>query len=486
MKRFAVLVFVTLSAVLLGSCYLMTARSTGTIQLDFAGRATKAMSGETPDRARIYLYSSISPTVYSLYRFGSGLYYYETGYPGSATLGNIPAGHWQVLVSVGNDQANGSFSTQSFGSSGIILVSAGSNTSATITTTPSPFLDWVDAFGKNINGLTAQGGFGFLAATDQSNLYYWSTVDCDPLVSGTPAADYLTVIPAPAGYQYNSVGLDPSGSFLLVNTNKGVETSDGKVVYSNFSQNLIVDGSPVNVLQSGGMSVSAPNGGLALLYSSERGLGGFRRSSFLVSDLPASTDWVNIVLSGATSAPPLYQTTMNVTGGYGFMFLATRLGAFWTTSDLVDSQVIGCGDFATLARRFDGPNGETIQAIAVDSLGSTLYIGTRRGAYSSLITETPRTPAVSFGPWTSIAVTAGDSIADIRLSPDDEYVAFRSTYNLYVMDAQTGNTKSYPFYAGLPGKLSSMTWDTSVPALFLGGSSGIVVLTSPYLPLGPQ
>lgn len=487
MKRSAISLVVAVSAMLLASCYFMTTRATGTIRLDLGGSVPKAISGSVPDRARIYLYSYISSTAYSLYPFAGGAEHYETAYPGTATLSNIPEGWWKVLVSVGTDQANGSFSTDAYGASEVVHVAAGSNTSASIRTSPSPFLDWVDSFGKKINGLTAQGGFGFLAATDGSNLYFWSTDDCDPLVPGTPSSDYLTVVPAPAGYRFNSAALDPSGYLVLVNTNGGVATYDLASLDSNLSQNLRVGGNPVDVRQSGGMVVTSPTTRYTLLYTSDRGFGGLSVSSWPPSVPPASTDWVSIDLSsGETAGPPVYQASMSTAvQGYGYIFLATELGAYWTTPDLVDAQAAGHGDFGTLAHPFSGPGGAVIQAVAVDSSGSVLYVGTPRGAYWTPITMTPRTPpSVSFGSWTSLDATSGDYIVEIQASGN--FVAFRSLYNLYVLETSTQQMMSYPFYAGLPGKLSSMAWDDSVPALFLGGSSGIVILTDPYLPLGPQ
>lgn len=57
MKRFAVFTVAVLSAMLLASCYVMTTRPTGTIQLNLGTASSRAIDGATADRARIYLYS---------------------------------------------------------------------------------------------------------------------------------------------------------------------------------------------------------------------------------------------------------------------------------------------------------------------------------------------------------------------------------------------------------------------------------------------
>ena len=69
MKRLAIIAGIVLGAMLLGSCYFMSAKSTGSIQINFGGATLKATTGgttpsPTPDKARIYLYTYASSANY--------------------------------------------------------------------------------------------------------------------------------------------------------------------------------------------------------------------------------------------------------------------------------------------------------------------------------------------------------------------------------------------------------------------------------------
>lgn len=476
MKRLAIIAGIVLGAMLLGSCYFMSAKSTGSIQINFGGATLKATTGgttpsPTPDKARIYLYTYASSANYSLYTFPGGLNYYETGYPGTATLNDIPVGQWQVLVSIGNEGANGSFATSSYGQSAVFTLVSGDNHGETVPTTPSPFVSSVDLLGKNINGVVTSAGTPSLCASDSGNLYTG--------IAGTNlgTSGALTPVTVP-GYQIQSLGAYNAGrlSFVLVNTNQGIGSYSGTTFNGSFSQGLTTTiGTSPTVLQSGGEQFGTTSAESVIFYQRTGGLGGGYFSGISPAQPPSGTSppspygWDDIDLSGKVVGQPVYQFSANTDGlTYAYGFFATKLGAFWTTQSLISSG----GDMSTEAHFFNAPLNAIIEAIGVNPTGTLLYVGTPNGAYYAQITESAG--SVTLGSWVALDRTLGDSI--IAIAASSSYVALRSAYNIYVVNTTTQATTPYPFYGGLPGRLQAMAWDSSTNTLYLGGSAGLVSL----------
>lgn len=484
MKKIAVTAAIVAAALILSSCYIMSAGSTGTIKLDFAGSLAKAATGSS-NKVRIYLFGGGSALAGSLYTFpATGLDYTEASYPGTVTLAGVPAGQWQAAVAIGQAGGNGSFLTVRYGTSSPFSVEAGNDATVSITTSASPVVYSPQLEGISLDSVMAKvsylnygnTGSAGVFASSPSTLYggllsYSSTAGIN-----LPSTSIGTFSGLPAGAQINSLGFGYTSSMcLFVNTTKGIlpfNDAGNNAFDTSFLPSL---GSSSDVLGS-----TADISGNTVLdyYASESGIGGI--------DVNPLSSWVTISLSGGSNSDPVYGIASDYAVGDGLLYAATKGGAFWAPASIVNPLSNPTGGLSG-AHYFTAPNGETIESLATlfpvnaSTLGKgLLYIGTPGGAFSAPITES--SGSVSIGNFSPVSGTAGKKILAIATStyPDSSgsttsnYAAFRTNDGIIVLDESTGATTTYPFYAGFPGTVNRMVWANG--RLLLAGSEGLAAI----------
>ncbi len=495
MRRILTITVVIITALLMASCYMMSTQPTGSISINLGGPAGRAISSTT--KVRVYLYSYASSSSYSLYTFPDGKQYQEFQYgTGTKTFTDIPAGLWQVLVSIGSDGPSGtdSFQTTDYGHSGVVSLTGGGSASASVATSPTPVSTSTDLLGKSITGLIFNAlGTQNIVASSTDMMWNGSFAPCQPAMpimsemsnSSQIAADGLQLNSLSYGYYDSGNGFVPT---LFVNSNKGIVQYDSTNGFNtSFSQYLTdTSGNPISVFNSGSQAALSPTSGLpiavAVFYQSVHGIGGVYLDTANTAPTASlgGAPGIDIELPASAGMSPVYNlsTSIDATNTI-YAFYATQDGAFWTTSDILNSSLTP-GDLQTDAHFFTATaNGQSvpIQAVAVDmpsgASSGTLYIGTRMGAYSRPISEANGT--VTFGgSWTPVDKTASDNIVDIVTDPQTGAVAFRSRYNVYTLDAMNNPTAvtAYPFYAGMPGSIQIMSFAGGF--LYIGGTEGMV------------
>jgi len=497
MKRALVLPVVVIAALLLASCYMMSTEPTGSISINLGGPTVRTITSSS--LVRVYLYTFASSTSYSLYTFPDSKPYQEFQYgTGTKTFKDIPAGLWDVLVSVGSDGPNGSFYTTDYGHSGVINVVGGTDTAASVTTGPSPLTISTDLLGQNLTGVAlgnyATGAPAVLASS--SSMLWIGNLGAD-LSVGTPTSPVMAQIGnagqiASNGLQIRSMNQGyaetGNGAFaaIFTNTNKGIVPYDPTGGFDLTYSISLADatGARYSVKKSVAMApYIAGYDYVGVFYSRGSAIGGVYLdplSNVIPYDGSRGARWVDVPLSSDSTEDSVYDIAVNDNGSSSYAYFATKYGAFRIDTGLIKEGQPTAGDLSR-ATFFAGPNNAKIQALSVDGYAGQIYIGTPMGAYSAPIDESNPTKPV--GSWTLYKPTEGDNITMVSTNVSGSgSIAFASRYNLYTSDSYTGDLR-FAFYSGLPGEIRSLAWDTNDGYLYVAGSAG---LTSVPVSMPPQ
>lgn len=473
MKILRVCVVVVAAALLLLSCYGMTTQTTGKIQFAVSSRTiSSAPSGTTP-QVRISLFSvkSINGQLVggSLFTFPSGLSYYPANVGTTVTLPNIPVGSWAILVSAGGVDASGNFITTDYDFPyQVVSVAPGVNNPVSVTLTASPVTSIRALAGQNVNGLAAASvaaspGSNYSVFASTSTALYGVSPIITSLATPPPGLSINSISP---GYTSNGVTV---GGAIYLNTTGGIVPYDGSTTYPGFAT-----GDARSILQSGAFADPSAPGYIALFYQRSGGVGG----TYTNSSTPSN--WVDVDLSSEIAGQPIYNFTLThntTTTSYGYF--ASKLGAFRVDQSVVQDQTTA-NRILSVAKFFTVPDASTILSLCAAGSGAQpLYIGTTSGAWVATLQENSSTAPIAPNP---TRIISGDSILQIASAPASSgiptYVAFLSPYNLYVLNTSTNKIKTYPFYAGLPGRLTSMAWSSTGPTLYISGASSTAIGSS--------
>lgn len=514
MKKSGLAAIIVGMAALFSSCYLMSAGPTGTVKLAFPAATAKAASGSAT-KVRVYLFGGASATKQSLYTFPqSGLDYTEAPYPGTVTLSDIPQGEWEAAVAIGKDGGNGAFLTASYGMSKAFSVQGGSDAAVSVTTTASPIVYSPSLQGTDLNSvmveptaLISTTGTPDIFASTPSTLYMGS-LGLSSLGKLGLATTTLSAVPGlPSGDTINSLSLgiaSTSQAFfpgLFVDTTKGIlpyttSTGSGGFDTTFFPPLLDAAGNPVDVLDTVGNDTFgiAPSG-YAYEFDAYVDPSGFGGDLLTPSTTPtySASAWSSVDLSGGTGNDPVYKIASDLHTGQGFLYVATKSGAFSATYTLVDPLSNPTGSLSGV-RYFSAPNGDAIRTLGVgpgttsptSAIIENLFIGTADGAFSATVTEhtTAAVPYATVGSFSPVPGTAGHDIVDISVSSYTglvsqtpvELVAYLTKNGVIAHSQIPASTSStyYPFYAGFPGTIHSLKWGFGT--LFLAGSKGLAAI----------
>lgn len=443
MKTMRFLLTVVGAALVLLSCYMMPRATTGNVSLSTAG-SRSISSGSNLVHISLFSVKSVDGNLVgqTLYTFSSGLTYVEVAAGSKVTLTDIPAGTWAILVSAGRRDAGGNYVVTDYSwPYSLLTVAPGVDNPTTVTLQKSPASPVANLFGTDVIGVTNAGS---VYAVTASQLYGVSGSSASPVASLAG----LTVNGLDAGLRYTG-GAPASTPF--------VSTETGIYYYNGGLQAEIANSKPISILQAAGFAYGTSN--VALFYQNAAGFGGV---SITGSGPAGIGSWMDFDSSKTIPGKPVYDFTVSA----NYAYIASKLGAFQGGSNLVtDSNA--ANNILTEATFFGVSDDSTILSLNVNQAGTSMYIGSSSGAWSATMTESP----FALSNLTKISATSGDSI--IKIAATSGYVAFLSQYNLYIMNSGSGNVTTYPFYSGIPGQLTGMTWtgSGSSTTLYVSGTA---------------
>lgn len=479
------------TVILFLSCSGMPTQATGSIQFVISSLA--AGSGPTGSPAanlvRVSLFSLRSSSGAlvggSLFTFPGGLAYAQGSVGTTLTLSDIPVGTWAVLVSAGTADSNCSYTTASYNwPYSVVSVAPGVENAVRVTLVPSPVTP-TTLFGTDVMGVAnlAYAGENVYAATE-TQLFALSATTASTVSGGT----------LPTGVTANSLGvwLAPGSTggataSVYLNTSRGIYTYNGGAGL----QGSLAATNPIPIVQSLAFTDSTSPPNYAIVYENDSGFGGA-----YVSTSYSPGMWENVSLAGEVANHPVSAiTATNNTTGPSYAYFATKIGAFQIDKSVVTPNGPNSGNLGA-ARFFSVPDGSSILSVDALNTGSDpFYVGSASGGWSASLRESASPPVINL---TKIPQTSGDGIVRVASfpiagsSPAAYYVALLSLYNLYVLNTGSNSVKVYPFYSGLPGLLTGMTWSYNANAnsytLYLAGrkgsvgTPGLVAIRSPDLP----
>jgi len=459
MKKSILLITISLAAVLLASCYFTPqAEENSSLTLSLGETAVARAAAVGADTARVYLLSDNN----ALFKFGDEYYseYIDFIETQKIVVEEIPSGTWDVLLSLGTKNANGDFLTLSYGGSESVFVSPGVSADASVTVVDQPYTVAGNLLGENVSSVVNVDGV--IYASSGNKLYSGDTAAAVTLM-----ADQLS-----SAYIINSVSLgkffsDSEDTFipeLWVNTDKGIVPYQSGEFFTDFHDN------GVSVLKSGAIeSVTedeswTADDKLVVFYQRNKGLGGVSIGwEEGLEEKHASTEWSWNDLSeleDTITGELVLDFAVHGDNGY----FATTLGAVVLDKNTVEGSGDDWFSQGTFFEITEGEETLAIYSIDIDDSGD-VYIGTSKGVYSADLGTKGDASGIPVNP-SLIPGTAGYGFT--KVSVNGTYAAFLSSYDLFIYNTDTGSLTSYPFYSGLPGMLTGLSWQGNV--LFISGT----------------
>ena len=451
MKKAILPIIISLAAVLLASCYFTPpAGDTSSITLTLSESAVARVVDANADTARVYLLSENN----ALLNFGDA-YYFESGdftASNEITVEGIPSGTWKVLLSLGKYSGD-AFMTLSYGGTDGTVVSPGVEAKVGITLKEQPYNVAGNLLGKDVSGVV-----------NISDTMYASSGNT--IYSGTAAAVLNSLSQTiSAEYTINSIskGLFFSATPNVFTPELWVNTDKGIVPYRGGAFNYTFHDDGVSVLKSGALetieatAVWDSNDKLAVFYQRPKGLGGASIGGDQKDD-PSTWSWTDLSeLEDSISDELVLDFAVHGDNGY----FASTIGAFRLNKGTVEA---GGSDWISEGTFFEIVEGEEtllIYAIEVDETTNVVYIGTSDGMYKASLDD-------EGNPVNPSRISGTEGYGFTKISVTEDYAAFLSSYDLFIYETGTGSLTPLPFYSGLPGMLTGLSWKGSV--LFISGT----------------
>lgn len=446
---------------LIFSCYWTPSGEDGALKLEFESSfVSKGTAPGTETDARVYLLSSN----YTLHTFESGKVYYEADITGKEPIiiEKIPAEEWTILLALG-EATGGVFETVRYGSSSPTQINPGgvdNPTTISVALKNSPVTPAISLFGKDFNAVVSIDSAVY--ASTGSTIYSGDTV-------GT-----LSVLSAnlPGGRSINSLSVGKwfgSSTFsreLWVNTTQGILPYRGGQFVTNFYDAEVSVRDSLALYTAADPNITTSEASLAIFYKRQQGVGG----TFIEEDVkndPTQWSWTDVKELEGTLAPNQQLVLdFEVVGDYGFF--ASPLGAFQMKKDVFESgagsnlsSVLADGVFFEIAG--EGGKPVKILSLAYDENTGIFYIGTESGVYRSTLNS-------EFVPQNPIRISGTEDFGFTKIVVNDSYAAFVSEYDVFLQRKSDSLLKKLPFYAGLPGRLTSLAWKGGSNVLLVSGS----------------
>jgi hypothetical protein len=443
----------------------------------------------TADALRVYVM-----TGGALYPFGPGAHplFDEVPFTAGMTYSSpaIPAGLiYSIMVVLGNTQS-GVFTPVDYGSQDNVVITAGGDTSVSLTLTQSNYT-LTALWGQNVTGVIGIGGTAY-ASTAQA---CYSAAGGNLSTLGSSATAIYGFPPAysvnhiSSGQEY--VGTYPGGYYQPV---PWLDTDKGILPYSlstpGFVEGFTKDPSNKNVLES--VSLNAPiTSFLVAAYQRGAGLGGA-----LVLPDGTPPEWIDIDLSQFLKGTAIY----DIAAYNGYIYIATAFGAFSIPATVIQPGATA-DDVMTTAVFFTAGSAETViesLALVIDTSGNgDLFMGTPGGIYSATInsaTNAMDTPVLLPGTSGKAAATSLRAIQyyDNSISAYITVLAAASDYEITLYYIGTANLPvTLPFYSGLPADLPGeikdfalFNYSSGTIYLLVAGKKGLVIYqAATYTPL---
>ncbi len=365
--------------VLLGSCYWNPQSGAGKITLNLKSSSRAQVDPTIVQYARVYLYAD---NMNSQINLGEEVPYAESAMNasgGSVTIDRVPAGSgYRLVLTLGSKPDRATFVPGQFGTSGSFEVTANHETVVQLTTmqTVKAILGTISGLGyepsflgKNLVGLAITTSYGVVTAT--SGAAYVGSGSAGPPTSYTSMSPGSGSINSVSSTTYNS-------GEIWLNTTQGIKQYTNAGVTSSA---LLPSGGPSgSVLSSGSYGIAGALPNYAVYVLTEDGLGG-------IHDVNGVGTWVPVDLSGAHSGPPVLDFSLPpVTSTFGLF--ATKSGSFGMDVSMLTpgnnnlNYVSANAGFFTLTR-----NGKQlfVSAVALDSSGTKLCIGTNDGLFAGSV-----------------------------------------------------------------------------------------------------
>jgi len=468
MKKLFLYIFLIISSMALVSCYWIAGTSGANLTLNLSGLSVKAPG----DRyARIYLVANSR-----IYPLREDTEYVEIPLAPISnpeiqlTLEDIPVGPlYRVWLSIGTEQSGGWFHTENWAESDTFELSPGQETVVPFSEQEllvSPFEPVGTVMGKKLKDVEHVGGMVYTA--DSETLY-------------TDLFSALTEIPLEPTYTVNSLtkGLDYSSQWgnqqLWINSNKGIlpyVVTVAPYFDTNFSSAL----GPVSILDSAARNTTVQYQHI-VFFRRENGLGGVL---ILPDFVPTDWTWVNKDYKGITDLIAAYGDSTYSTYN-GDAYFASTTGAFRLASDLLTDP-----DLNKHRTPFSAPSRVISLGLQdINGDGDQIFMGTENGAWYA----SPTYDASVIGVPQFETGTEGHRILMTSVSDYPHHRAYFSAIYLLIvtMNPSSGSEtlSVYPIVAGLPGKMTGMTWQTVTTDdyyLYVSGEEGLVrIYVSPYL-----
>lgn len=437
MKNTIACIAAALSAVLLVSCYWVSDLRSGSVRLDLSALSGKGLW----DRyARIWLVADDK-----VYPLGEEKDYVQKLIPGyeevTVTLEDIPVGPtYRVWLSVVTQEVDG-FSTYVWAESVAFPLSAGDEVAVIFTSQElydsqtmifSPVIDTDGDLTRMDKGLTDVEVYSeTVYATDGAKLYEIFSINASPLVS---------TLDAPANQKINSVstGIDDYVSLSLVlDTNTDIIPYNGD---GGYNPDITANLDPLSILDS---AVGEYAAGKVVLFRKARGWGG-TYADYDVPD-PSNWKWLN------TDSDRVLDLVVSQDGS-GFAYIATQIGAFRLSGEYLGRLDLGeSPDLENYKSPFKAP-ARILSLGLISPDGEVLLMGTENGAYEAWTTGGPDVIDVA----NVVDGTQGYPIRQIATYYWPNYAAYLSDAYLFIWDGSI--LKKYPLCAGLPGRITGMTW----------------------------
>ena len=461
MKKIVPGAAILMAVLTLASCFWRPDFSSGGISLDVSGIAPKDIG----DVVRVYLIADGL-----LFSTGSGVPFAieisgEEFSEKIISIEGLPVGPtYQAMVGWGQ-LSGGVFRPRYYGESPQFTITPNVDTAVDVNTDVVSY-DYMsisfspDLMGRPLSGVVEDDNGGMNAA-EAGRLHYFSF---------SPPDSWNLTESLDLGYRVYSLspGTSLSGfAGTYLNTESGIFSfinSDGYQIDTTFSAAL---SGTRDIRGSGSFSLSvAGYTDYAIFFRRGGGLGG----AYVAFDpglyaypAPTAWNWLNRDVAGVTDMVVSENNAYYAAGGSLFALRPNYLK-----------------DPALPANRVGLPVPAPVQSLGFrptgGAPGGTLWLGTTNGVWQMAVDETSGAPAASSAtqdyPLDQAIV---DSIELIAINNNSGYhEAYLSRYYLYIVKSGYLYCK-IPFFAVVPGRATSMAWDSSYN-LYIAGTEGLAAI----------